>query len=156
MTAVVVRRDADAISMWEPQAQDTFEALGNDAIVFQDNRIYRELFSLYSSTEVLNDPKRRREVVAFVRALIAATDRVKTSPREVMPLVARAINLTPEKVSASWKHHAFPAALPPDMLDVITEEERWMAASAGRQPRSRDDLARFIDTSVVEEGRRNP
>jgi NitT/TauT family transport system substrate-binding protein len=63
MAAAVARREADAISMWEPEAQNALDALGADATVIQDNSVYRELFSLYTTTQVLTDPRRRRELV---------------------------------------------------------------------------------------------
>ena len=50
LAAAVIDGRADAISMWEPDSQNTVDGLGKDAIVFQDNKVYRELFSLYSST----------------------------------------------------------------------------------------------------------
>ena len=63
MAQAVARRDADAISMWEPEAQKALDALGRDASIFEDTALYRERFSLYSTTDVLNDPVRRRELV---------------------------------------------------------------------------------------------
>jgi hypothetical protein len=80
MVAGVVNGQADAISMWEPDAQKTIDALGSDAIVFQDNKVYRALFTLYTSTDVLNDRARRQQLVSFVRALLASVDEMKTKP----------------------------------------------------------------------------
>lgn len=45
----------------------------------------------------------------------------------------------------------FPVRIVPDMLDVLEEEERWVAKERNRAPRSRDELARLIDRSVVDE-----
>ena len=154
MAAAVVKGDADALVMWEPEAQNAFEALGKDAVVFQSTARYRELFSLYTTTDVLNDPTRRRELVEFVRALIVATNNVKARPREYFPLIARTIKQSEEKVAKSWEHHRFPAALPNDMLDVMTEEDKWIARGQQRAPRTREQLARFIDTSVLREAQR--
>jgi len=151
MAAAIADRKADAISMWEPEAQTALDLLGSDGIVFQNNSVYRELFSLYTSTDVLGDRKRRAELVAFVRGVLNATHTVRTMPQRVIPLVARSINQPEAKVSGSWKFHAFPAALPKDMLDVITEEERWMAKTQQRQPRTREQLSTFIDTTVLQE-----
>jgi sulfonate transport system substrate-binding protein len=151
MAAAIGRRDADAISMWEPQAESALAALAGDATVFQDNKVYRELFSLYTSTDVLNDPKRRGQLVRFLRALASAAERARRQSADVIPLTARMLKQPEAVVSASWKHHAFPAALLPDTLDVMVEEERWIAASQQRAPRTRQQLAAFIDTSVVNE-----
>jgi NitT/TauT family transport system substrate-binding protein len=54
-------------------------------------------------------------------------------------------------VARVWRHHAYPATLVPDLLDVLVEEEAWLASQAGRAPRSRAELARLIDGSVLEE-----
>jgi hypothetical protein len=55
--------------MWEPESQNAVAALGQDAVIFQNNRIYREFYSIYSTTDVMNDPRRRAQLVDFVRAL---------------------------------------------------------------------------------------
>jgi len=154
MVAALTRREADAISMWEPHGQNALEALGSDATVFQDNKAYRELFSLYTTTDVLNDPKRRRELVEFVRAVIVANDAVRQRSGDVIPLVARMIKQTEQTVSRSWAYQAFPVAMPADMLDVLIDEEPWIAKGQQRAPLSRERLAALIDTSVVTEARR--
>ena len=130
MANAVVKREADAISMWEPEAQAALEGLGGDASVFENIALYREWFSLYTTTDVLNDVKQREALVEFVRALLAAADNVRSRPQEAIPIVARAINQTEAVVKGAWPHHAFPAALPKEMLDVLTEEEGWVAAIA--------------------------
>ena len=38
-----------------------------------------------------------------------------------------------------------------DMLDVLEVEEGWVARASNRPPRSRAELARLIDSTVVEE-----
>lgn len=153
MAAGVVDGRADAIAMWEPEAQKAVEALGADAIVFQDNRLYRELFSVYSTTDVLNDARRRKELVAFVRAVLTAVDELKARPAEYFPLIARTTNHPLEHVARSWAHHAFPVAVPTDMLDLMVEEEKWAAGKQGRVPRSRGALAAYFDPSVLAEAR---
>ena len=130
------------------------EELKGDATVLQNNKLYRELFSLYTTTDVLNDPRRRRELVEFVRALIVVSRKTREAPPQVIPLVARMIKQPEEKVARSWKFHAFPAALPDDTLNLMTEEERWIAKSQSpqKEPRTREQLAALIDTSVLKRG----
>src|SRR5207244_12926063 len=123
MARAILRGDADAISMWEPEAQQTLEGLGRDASVFENAALYRERFSLYTTTDVLNDTTRRRELFEIVRVLLDATDTVRNRPQDAIPIVARKINQTEATVKSAWSHHAFPAALPADMLDVLIEED---------------------------------
>jgi hypothetical protein len=39
----------------------------------------------------------------------------------------------------------------PDLLDLITEEEKWVAAEQKRAARSRKELAGFIDATILKE-----
>jgi NitT/TauT family transport system substrate-binding protein len=144
----------DAIVMWEPEAEKAVAALQRDATVLQDNRMYREYFSVYSSTAVLGNPRRRQELVGFVRAVLAAVTDLRRQPEPYFPVIARTVNHSVEWVSRSWKHHAFPAALPGELVDVMVEEERWVARTQKREPRSRATLQAFIDTSVLAEAQR--
>jgi NitT/TauT family transport system substrate-binding protein len=154
MAAAIMRGEADAISMWEPESQNAADALGSDAVIFQNNKVYREFFSVYSSTDVLGNPKRRAELVEFVRALAGMTREVQKDPRRFFPLFSRVTGHPEAQIARGWEHHAFPLAVPPDLLDIITEEEKWVAAGQQRAPRSRSELAGFIDESVVREALR--
>ncbi len=155
MAAAVIDGRADALSMWEPESQKLVDALGRDAIVFQDNKVYRELFSLYSSTEVLGDARRRGELVAFVRALFASVNEMKTKPAPHFPLVSKVTGHSVDHITRSWEHHAFPMNVPADMLDIMVEEEKWVAQKQKRAPRSRATLAAVFDPSILEEVRKS-
>jgi ABC-type nitrate/sulfonate/bicarbonate transport system substrate-binding protein len=154
MAAGVIDGRADAISMWEPEAQMAVDGLGRDAIVFQDNKVYRELFSLYTTTDVLGDSRRRPQLVSFVRALLSAVDEMKTKPAPHFPLIAKTTGHPVEQIARSWEHHAFPVAVASDMLDVMVEEDKWVAPKQNRAPRSRAALAAFFEPSILDEVRR--
>jgi NitT/TauT family transport system substrate-binding protein len=154
MATGLAKGDADAIAMWEPESQKAVELLGRDAIVFPNGGVYRELFSLYSTAEVLNDTRRRQELVEFVRAMLAAGEELKRTPQPHVPLIAKIIGQPADLVSRAWEHHAWPFALPKDALDVMEQEEIWVAGNQMRAPRTRATLASFIDTSVLAEARK--
>ena len=151
MAAALVKGEADAISMWEPESQNAVAALGQDAVIFQNNRIYREFYSIYSTTDVMNDPRRRAQLVEFVRAINTQTNELKKDPRRFFPLISRITKHPEDQIARGWEHHAFPFNVPGDMLDIITEEEKWVAAQQQRTPRPRTELAGFIDTSILKE-----
>jgi NitT/TauT family transport system substrate-binding protein len=151
MAAAVVNGDADAISMWEPESENAVQAIGRDAIIFQDNTVYRELYSVYSTTDVMNDPRRRKELVAFVRATLVAAAELQKDPKRFFPLISQMTRHPQDQIARSWEHHGFPLRVAPDLLDLITEEEKWVAAQQKRAPRSRAELAGFIDTTILEE-----
>jgi ABC-type nitrate/sulfonate/bicarbonate transport system substrate-binding protein len=156
MPAALKRGDVDAISIWEPQAHNSQQALGADAVVFQDRSVYRELFNLNTTAEVLADPARRRSLVAAVARIVRASEQVTRTPPRVWPLVSSKINVSEPTISAVWRHFRFAGSLPSDLLDVMTEEERWAAAIQKREPRARAALQRLVDDTVLRDARAAP
>lgn len=151
MSDALVRGDVDVISIWEPEPEDAIRQLGDDALVLQDRSVYRELFNLHTTATALADPAMRRSVVDFVRAVVDATEALKADPDPYWPHVSSVIGYSVEEIEASWPEMEFPAAFVPDLLDVLEEEEAWVAKELDRVPRSREALAGLIDTSVLEE-----
>jgi ABC-type nitrate/sulfonate/bicarbonate transport system substrate-binding protein len=154
MAAAMRRGDVDAVSGWEPGAQDSIDALGADAIVFQDRPIYRELFNLNTTAAVLDDPARRRALVDVVRAIVTASRDVRARPADVRPLLSARINVPQATIATVWQHFRFPASLPHDILDVMVEEEQWVAVRQKRGPRNRAQLQTLVDDSVLREALR--
>ena len=111
MAAALAKGDADAISMWEPESQNAVEALGKDAVIFQNNKIYREFYSMYSTTDVLNDPRRRAQLVEFVRAIITHTNELKKNPKPYFELISRVTKHPADQIARGWEHHDVPAAI---------------------------------------------
>jgi sulfonate transport system substrate-binding protein len=156
MAAAMVKGEADAITMWEPESENAVRAIGKDAIIFQDNKVYREMYSVYSTTDVMSDPRRRKELVAFVRATLVAAGDLQKDPKRYFPLISEKTKHPQDQIARSWEHHGFPLRVAPDLLDLITEEEKWVAAQQNRTPRSRAELAGFIDTTILKEAQARP
>ena len=149
MPAAIKRGDVDAIAIWEPQAHNSQQILGSDAIVFQDRSVYRELFDLNTTAGVLADPPKRRALVGAVARIITASEQVTSRPPSVWPLVSSKINVSEPVISAVWSHFRFAGGLPRDLLDVMIEEERWVAALQKREPRPRAAIERLVDATVL-------
>ena len=151
MVDALRKGEVDAISIWEPHSENALRALGDDGIEFPGAGVYRELFNLNTTAMALADPAKRARIVEFVRALIDTTAVMNREPRRAQQLVASAGGYTEDEVAQSWKHHAFTAAFPDDMLDVMVDQEIWIAALQKRPARPRAELAKFIDRSIYEE-----
>lgn len=143
----------DAVALWEPQPQRCKTAIGADAIEFRDPAVYTEKFNLCTTQANLDDPAMRPRIVAFVRALIAATRRLKERPETGQQLVAKAAELDDETVRGAWPCFNYPGALATDLLDIFERQEPWIAKLQGRTPRARAALAALIDDSVLREAR---
>jgi sulfonate transport system substrate-binding protein len=154
MSQALASGEVDAVTIWEPYMEDATAALGSDVIEFSGNGIYREIFNLNSTAANLADPQKRAKIVEFVRSVIDATAKMRDNPALAWPLVHASGGHAMEVIEKAWPHHSYPAQLAPDLLDVLTEEERWLARMDGRQARSRDQLAQLIDPSIAEEAAR--
>lgn len=156
MSAALKEGRVDAVSMWEPEAERALAAVRSDAVVFQNPRVYRELFNLNTSAKVLADPAKRRAIVELLRSLIASSAQIRQRPRQYWPLIAGKLNYTPETVSRSWPNLHYPGTLVSDLLDVMVEEEVWVAKERNRTPRTRSQLAALIDRSLLDEALQRP
>ena len=141
----------DAVALWEPQVQRAKLAIGEDAIEFQDPAVYTEKFNLCTTEANLRDPAMRARIVAFVRALIAAAERLKREPQAGQRLVARTAKLDLDTVRSAWPYLSYPGTLASDLIEVFERQEPWIAKIQGRAPRGREALAKLIDDSVIRE-----
>jgi NitT/TauT family transport system substrate-binding protein len=141
----------DAVALWEPQVQRAKLAIGDDAVEFCDPAVYTEKFNLCTRQDHLDDPVLRERIVAFVRALIAAAQRLKREPELGWRLVAQAAELDIATVKSAWPHFNYPGTLATDLLDVFERQDVWIARTQGRAPRTRDALATLIDDNVMRE-----
>ena len=152
MPTALANREIDAVTIWEPEVQRAAEAIGADAIEFQQVRqhtVYRELFNLHTTAANLANPEKRKRIVAFVRALVTASAEIRQRPQIVWPLVAQSTGYDQALIEKVWPHEGYPGLLVPDLLDVIVEEDVYIARERGRAPRTRSELALLIDASVL-------
>ena len=142
----------DAVVIWEPYSEQAARVLGDDVVLFDGDGVYHEWFNLNTTAQNLADPAQRAKVVAFVRAVIDAGEALRADPAKAQQLVVASGGFAERDVRDAWKHHAFPTAAPgEDLLDVLVEEEKWLAGRDDRPARSREELAVLIDTSVYAE-----
>jgi sulfonate transport system substrate-binding protein len=147
----LARGDADVIAIFEPEPAEAVRLLGDDAIVLQDRKVYREAFNLHARATDLADPAKRRAIVAFARAMADATKALKKDPQPYLEHISSVIGFSIEQIGLGWPETEFPVQIIPDMLDVLEREEVWVAKASNRAPRPRAELAKLIDRSVVEE-----
>jgi sulfonate transport system substrate-binding protein len=147
----LARGEADVIATFEPEPEVAVHLLGKDAIVLQDKKIYREAFNLNARATDLANPEKRRAIVRFVRAVADATKALKKDPKPYLPHISSVLGFTIEQIGWGWPETEFPVRIIPDMLDVLEIEEQWVAKVSNRAPRSRAELEKLIDRSVVEE-----
>jgi sulfonate transport system substrate-binding protein len=154
MSAMLANHEVDAVAIWEPESEKAVAALKSDAIVFEDRRIYRELFNLQTTSRVLSNPEKRRALVEFLRSLMAASTGLRFHAKEFWPVISAKEHYTARVISKSWPQLRYAGSMADDLLDVMVEEERWVAKEKARPPRTRAQLSVFIDRSLLDEARR--
>jgi sulfonate transport system substrate-binding protein len=151
MAEALARGEADVMATFEPEPEVAVHLLGKDAIVLQDRKVYREAFNLNARASDLANPEKRRAIVRYVRAVADATKALKKDRGPYVAHISSVLGFTAEQISWGWPETEFPVRIIPDMLDVLETEEQWLAKISNRAPRSRAELAKFIDRSVVDE-----
>lgn len=146
---MIQRGAIDAMTLWEPTAELSLRALGSDGVTFQERSLYREIVNLHTTAEKLADPVKRRGIVEFVRALAKAQELFRTKPEMVWPRVAQAIGVDAALLEAVWEDERFAGSLTADIVDVLVEEETWVAKQSNRTPRTRAELEPLVDRSVA-------
>lgn len=153
--AALAHGDVDAVSIWEPAAEKSAEALGSDAVILQGPH-YRERFNLNTTTKVAADPNRRAAIVDLLRSIIRTSREVRDYPERTQPLIAEKLNLPQQIVRTTWGLFHFPASIPDDLLETMVEQEQWMAAKQNRAPRSPQAIATLIDASLWQDAKASP
>ena len=151
VSQALIDREVDAVAIWEPAMQHAKEGLGDDGISFDRPDSYFLRLNANSTVATLEDPVKRRELVEFTRHMIASAERIRNDPQSGADFLARASGFDPGLVLRCMHTLDFVAHLEPDQLDILVEQEVWVAAEQQREPRTREQLAPLIDTSVYEE-----
>lgn len=149
--SMIASKQIDAFGVWEPAVELGVKALGNNAITFQNGSVYREMYAFYSTTEKLNDPAKRKDIVAFVRALNKTLDVYNNKPESVYKFVADEVGMDPKVVEDVWEDHKWTGHLPSDLLSLLIDEDKYLARKDNRSKISKADLEKFLDTSIIEE-----
>ncbi|KAH7390722.1 hypothetical protein BKA66DRAFT_510769 [Pyrenochaeta sp. MPI-SDFR-AT-0127] len=144
----------EAFGIWEPAVELGAQALGPNAVLFKNASIYREVYALYSTTEALSDPRRRSDIVEFVRALnktINVFDK-DAEKADVYGFVAREVGMDVPVVKAVWGDHKWGGRWDnKDLVEFLVDEDAYLAKVDKRQVVPRQDLEKFLDTSVLDE-----
>jgi sulfonate transport system substrate-binding protein len=150
MPAALARGDVDAVSIWEPAAERSVQALGADAVVIAGPP-YRERFNLNTTTAVLADAGKRAALVDLLRRIVRASKDIRDRPEPAQQLMANKLDVPLPLVRTVWGLFQFPASLGDDMLETMIEQEPWMAEKQSRAPRPPEAIAALVDASLLRE-----
>lgn len=152
MPQALAQGDIDAMAMWEPHAQNAIDLLGDDAVELFDPAAYFERFNLNTTAAILATPAKRAVMVNAIRAIQQMSRTFMQDPARYTAPLALAINTAEDTINKAWGQFNFPANLDQTgLLDMMASMEPWAAGLTQRPARSREQLARLIDASVLAE-----
>jgi NitT/TauT family transport system substrate-binding protein len=149
MPAALENHSVDAVSIWEPHAEDSLADLGNDAVVFENRAAYTERFNLNTRTDVLADPAKRDALLALIGEIERSANQIRTHSDEMIPSLAPKIGYAERTVFSVWRQFTFPASLSDRLGPALNDVESWIAASQKRRPRLNTELVNLIDFTVT-------
>jgi ABC-type nitrate/sulfonate/bicarbonate transport system substrate-binding protein len=150
---MLAKGQLDAFGIWEPAVELGARPLGDNAITFQNASIYREVYALYSTTDALNNPAKRKDIVEFVRALNKTLDIFTNQPKQkgIYDFVAKQVGSDAGVVEAVWADHKWSGRWDDGLIDFLAEEDKYLAGEDKGTVFSRKELERFLDGSVIAE-----
>ena len=151
ISKALIEKRVDAITIWEPASQAAKDGLGADAIALTTPGAQSHYFNLNTTAEKLADPGKRKQMVELTRHIIRASQRVKEKPQIGCEWLAKASGFDRALIERSFHQHDYCACIAADQLDVMVDQDKWIANEQGRAPRSREALATLLDYSVYHE-----
>ena len=157
LTDALIAREIDAITIWEPEAERAAIGLGADALSLQPKAVtYRELYSLNTTTAALAIPSnapRSSHLFASWSQRAGTFPQIRTGRRHYTP--ARS-GFDPAWSGRPGRTIDFSCSIPDDLVDILAQQEQWMANLDKRSPRGREDVAKLIDSSILKEALAQP
>jgi len=124
--AMLQRGEIDAVTVYEPTTEMVIRTMGGyeNAVVFRNDSLYRELSVMYTTQAKLDDPATRKEIVEFLRALEKVQWTFANEPARIWGCVSGiANNVSTEVLEKIWPLTRWSGGLPDGMLDILVAED---------------------------------
>ncbi|KAK4221609.1 hypothetical protein QBC38DRAFT_121788 [Podospora fimiseda] len=151
--------EIDALTAYEPTTELAIQTIGEDqAVVFRNDSLYRELSVMYTTQAKLDDPVIRPKIIQFLRVLAKVQEVFAKEPKKIWERVA---NITGSGVSVKtleevWGLTRWTGGLPEDTVDLLWEEDKWVALdeTLGRGPMTRERIESHVYGGALAEAER--
>ncbi len=132
--------EADAVSVWQPYAQQAQQLLGNNALELPGGEIYRATFSFAVRKGFATE---RREILeAFLRAIDNAATFILQHRDESQDIIVKRFGLDRQIVREAWDDFTFGISLDHAFLIGLEDIARW---SIRNQFTDQDDVPNYLN-----------
>lgn len=119
----LVKGDVDAISTWNPHDYRARKELGDKALAFYGEGIYRTTVDIVAAqTFVKEKPETVKRVL---RALVSASNFMVQNPQESIQIMAEQTKMDKEAIGDSWNQYSFAVTLDQSLLTTLEDQARW-------------------------------
>lgn len=121
----------DAYNTWEPHISNGEKALSDKAVQLDTSGVYSETFNIVVMQDYLEaNPEL---ITTFLESLIEAEGWMKANPEKAIEVVATAVGMPVEDLTAIWDDYIFEVVLDQRQVDVLTAHAQWRLDS-GNHP----------------------
>jgi len=123
MVDALTSGEVDAVSTWNPYISILQKGLGDNAVTFSGEGIYRETFNIATKQDFANEnPETIKKVL---RALIKAEEFCEENPDEAQEIIADKIGMDRAALNELWELYDFKVTLDQSLLVELEAEARW-------------------------------
>jgi ABC-type nitrate/sulfonate/bicarbonate transport system substrate-binding protein len=122
----------DAYNTWEPHINNGQKALGDKVQLVDTMGIYSETFNIVTMIDYLE--KNPQVVESFLRALIEAEKWMKDNTEQAIEVVAGAVDMNKEDLSAVWNDYIYEVVLDQKTIDILEDHAAWRLESGNHPP----------------------
>ncbi|MBL0728545.1 ABC transporter substrate-binding protein [Piscinibacter sp. HJYY11] len=135
----------DAVAVWEPHASRAIEALGADAVVMPNPRVYTQHFTVV--TDRLRLQGRGAEMTRLLQALVKAERFIADKPAEALAVLQARL---PDASATHLKEHDYRIRLDQSLISTMEEQARWAIREGLVEARQRPaSLLHTIEPSLL-------
>ena len=146
LVAGLIRRDVDALAIWEPIAGDARRALRDEALELPVPLVYTQHFNLVAARRVLADRAREPALLALLRALRRAEQVVADDPVRAQQILGAHLNIPPGEAARLMAEHDHRLRLEQSLMNTLRGQGRWIQREGlGTAPAAADALGRTAD-----------
>jgi len=147
LPAALKNDEVDAISVWEPYAQEARQLLQDNAIELPGSEIYRTTFNFAVLKSFAQD--NQETVKRFLRAIDRACAFIKSNREESQQIIAANFNIDKEIVNMLWDGYIFELSLDQALLASWDDIARWAIKNRLTDKKTIANYLKFIHLDAL-------
>lgn len=141
----------DAISIWEPLAEQALQMGGSEIVQVNAPRLYTQTFNVSARNQFKN--QQADAVLRVLKALGEAVDYIRGYPSRAQALLLRKKLVSQEHIEKSWHEYSFRMTLQQSLVSTLQGQARWARREGHIQSSVliEPEYLNYIDASFLRE-----